>query len=123
MSDEQLHNFWSFSPQLICLRSRGKVFRGSGDPIIYLAPSVLRMNDDKLTDVIAHEVGHLLLSHHDPDDKRFDQRHHDPTQAEEAADYLVEQWGFKRSYPLHERRRPREQKKQSSRTAPARRKG
>ena len=102
LSDEQHHNFWSLSPQLICLRSRGKVFRVSGDPVIYLPPSVFRMNDDRLTDVTAHEVGHLLLSHHDPDDKRFDQRHHDPIEAEKAADDLVEQWGFKRSYTLHE---------------------
>jgi predicted SprT family Zn-dependent metalloprotease len=119
LSDEQLQNFWSLSPQLICLRSRGKVFRTSGDPVIYLAPSVLRMTDDNLANVIADEVGHLILSHHDPDDKRFDPRHHDQTEADKAVSALVEQWGFKRPHTVDEPRRPREQEKQSSRRARA----
>jgi hypothetical protein len=102
LPDEQLHNFWLFSPQLICLRSRGKIVRTSRDAVIYLAPSVLRMNDDNLAAVIAHEVAHLLLIHHDPDDQRFDQRHDDPIEAEKAADDLAEQWGFKRSYSPHD---------------------
>jgi hypothetical protein len=125
LSDEQLHNFWFLSPQLICLPgSRGKVFQVfTGSPVIYLAPSVLRMTDRNLATVIADEVGHLILSHHNPDAEGFDPRHHDQTAADNAVDALVEQWGFNRPHAPHEPRRSRKQKTQSTRRAPAHRKG
>ena len=103
LSDEQFHNFYLLSPQLICLRSRGKVFQVlPGSPVIYLAPSVLRLTDRNLATVIADEVGHLVLSHHNPNAEGFDPRHHDQTDADKAVNALVERWGFKRPHAIHE---------------------
>ena len=102
-SDEELQRFWDLSPQLICLRSRGKVFRAHANvPVIYLAPSVLKMSETNLVNMIAHEVAHVLLGHHE-DVGAVD--------FEEKADDMVEKWGLKRSYPQTRRRKRAREKK------------
>src|SRR5947207_13463501 len=93
-SDEQLRRFCDLSPQVICLRSRGKVFRAHKNvPLIYLVP-VFKMSETTLLNLVAHEMAHVVLGHHESG----------PPDFEEKADDLVEQWGFKRSYPRTRRR-------------------
>lgn len=88
LSDEEFQRFWLRSPQIVCLTSRGKVIE-VGELAIYLAPSILRMRDDRLVDVVAHEIAHVVL---------WGQPFEGNPANERAADDLVERWGFRRSY-------------------------
>lgn len=91
LSEDQFRKFWDLAPQVICLPlSRAKVFNVNG-VVIYFAPGVFRLRDERIADVVAHEVARLMLGHQDaPAISNVD--------AVDAVGDLVKRWGFKRSY-------------------------
>jgi len=110
LSAEHFERFMGLDPTIICIPStRGKVFRlrqvapASQKPVemfvnvIYLAPGVGRWTDATLAGTVAHEVGHLILGHHElgahtPQEQGWS------ASRESAADDLAESWGFGRRY-------------------------
>jgi hypothetical protein len=100
LSDEQFEHFWQLSPIVICLRS-AKTFKIAGGPAIHLPPTIYRRRADSLTNVVAHEVAHVILDHHDLYTGSL-------VEIEAAADDLAAQWGFKRSYSPKDLREMRE---------------
>lgn len=114
MSEEQFQKFlYEINPTVVCrFTDNGCAFRHtvtaiSDSPekpvtrylnVIYLAPWVFRRSDERLADLVAHEVAHHILGH--PATMFSGNQEKD----EEKADDLAEQWGFKRSSTPRARR-------------------
>src|SRR5258705_5909969 len=79
LSEEQFQRFWLLGPTVVCRpHDNGVVFRHvvtvisdaetavqRSVPVLYLAPWVFRRSDKSLADLVAHEVAHLVLGHHE----------------------------------------------------------
>lgn len=74
MTQDEFDGFMELSPTIVCLPSvNGPAFAyampvPSGAEVatlhvLYFAPTLWKKRDDRLTDVVAHEVAHLVLGH------------------------------------------------------------
>jgi hypothetical protein len=109
MPEEHFDRFMELRPTIVCApETHGKVFRlrAVAPPssevvqmwinVIYLSPNVTRWSDEALASTIAHEIGHLILGHHEMGFAPVNQGW--SAQRERAADDLAHSWGFRRAY-------------------------
>jgi hypothetical protein len=94
---QTLATFLGRNPFFVCLDiAQGAALRFPPDgeiagpvTVIYLHPATFRSRADRIADLVAHEVAHVVL------------RAGDPPSGEDThkiTDDLVESWGFRRSY-------------------------
>ena len=76
--------------------------------VMYFDPTAAtRKSDAALLNTVAHEVAHVVLGHHRTGLNPF----HRNSDDEEAADRLLESWGFKRRYTKGQLQKMRDQER------------